>query len=607
MKVHVNVRVAAEGKQQTPAGPSYAVDVVLAPGETVGSLKERLAEAEAVPFPSRCLLLGGEALADERVLLDCGVKDSDALDFVIQASTETLVAQLVELLQKRDVSCDELGLMYSYKFGGSISQALKLLGLESSLQDFLAKQPSSGIAVCSGVASLQQRAGTGLRSFSVAAEAEQLLRSTPTGSMEIKELCIKFASKFGVSLTSVAGVRPADFFAREASLFTMPRPGYVCLKGRAPPPEGSVAAPAGPDEDVDLPPGLERPPGLDANAPVFQPMCAAQAPPPKPAVCRWFLKGECWEGDRCKLSHTVEAASGQDDSKYMELHEKIFSRRSDAGASQALDEVIRVLQEAVFFRVDRVARGGPLEKGTAISGPAGVHAEVVFFLPAIPAKSRDRWMTPLLRAVGGTLAEKLEGKHGIEGVRATDDSVRLRVAPQGVGGAPPLVVDLRFSPAFGSRAEAVEAQAQKLNSPHTRRLYSASFVEERVQFVARQPDAVKVTIRLLKWWRDQQEWSSRFTHPPDEVLEVLAAYSAAQTKPADQRSAVANVMSLFSRFDELRVVWSDLYTKDDVWKPLLKQRPLLMDPVNPYSNIADLQVFDGRELSAAAKTTHFFW
>ncbi|CAK0886628.1 unnamed protein product, partial [Prorocentrum cordatum] len=134
------------------------------------------------------------------------------------------------------------------------------------------------------------------------------------------------------------------------------------------------------------------------------------------------------------------------------------------------------------------------------------------------------------------------------------------------------------------------------------RLYSASFVEERVQFVARQPDAVKVTIRLLKWWRDQQEWSSRFTHPPDEVLEVLAAYSAAQTKPADQRSAVANVMSLFSRFDELRVVWSDLYTKDDVWKPLLKQRPLLMDPVNPYSNIADLQVFDGRELSAAAKT-----
>ncbi|CAK0886142.1 unnamed protein product, partial [Prorocentrum cordatum] len=56
-------------------------------------------------------------------------------------------------------------------------------------------------------------------------QAEQLLRSTPTGSMEIKELCIKFASKFGVSLTSVAGVRPADFFAREASLFTMPRPG----------------------------------------------------------------------------------------------------------------------------------------------------------------------------------------------------------------------------------------------------------------------------------------------------------------------------------------------------------------------------------------------
>lgn len=603
MKVHVNVRVAAEGKQ-APAGPSYAADVLLADGETAGSLKERLAEAEAVPFPSRSLLLGGEALADERVLLDCGVKDSDTLDFVIQASTETLVAQLVQLLQKRDVSCDELGLMYSYNCGASISQALKLLGFEGSLQDFLAKQQSSGITVCSGVASLK-RGGTGLRSFSVAAEAEQLLRSSPTGSMEIKELCIKFASKFGVSLTSVAGVRPADFFARETSLFTIPCPGYVCLKGKTLEGPDAAADTAG---DVDLPPGLERPPGLDANAPAFQPMGLAQAPPPKPAVCKWFLKGECWEGDRCKLSHTVEAASGQDDTKYLELHEKICSRHSDAGASEALDEVIRVLQEALFLNVDRIARGGSLEKGTAVSGPAGIHAEVVFFLRALPAKSRDRWMAPLLRAVGGTLAEKLEGEHGIEGVRATDESVRLRVAPKGAAGsAPPLVVDLLFSPAFGSRAEALQAQAQKLNSPHTRRLFSSSFVEERVQFVARQPDTVKVTIRLLKWWRDQQEWSSKFTHPPDEVLEVLAAYSAAQTKPADQRTAVANVMSLFSRFEELRVVWSDLYTKDDVWKPLLKQRPLLMDPVNPYANIADVQVFDGRELSVAAKTTHFFW
>ena len=45
----------------------------------------------------------------------------------------------------------------------------------------------------------------------------------------------------------------------------------------------------------------------------------------------------------------------------------------------------------------------------------------------------------------------------------------------------------------------------------------------------------------------------------------------------------------------------------DVWSPLMMQRPLLMDPVNPFSNIVDPQDFDSRELTQFASTTHFFW
>ena len=44
---------------------------------------------------------------------------------------------------------------------------------------------------------------------------------------------------------------------------------------------------------------------------------------------------------------------------------------------------------------------------------------------------------------------------------------------------------------------------------------------------------------------------------------------------------VANCMSLLSRFDQLRVVWSNYYDPSDVWSPLMLQKPLLMDPVNP--------------------------
>jgi len=116
-----------------------------------------------------------------------------------------------------------------------------------------------------------------------------------------------------------------------------------------------------------------------------------------------------------------------------------------------------------------------------------------------------------------------------------------------------------------------------------------------------------MTMRLLKWWRDQQSWSNARSCPKDEILELMAVYSAVQTKPTDQRMAIANVMSLLSRFNEMRIVWSNFYSKDDVWTPLLRQRPLLMDPTNPFVNVADPQTFDATELIELARTTHFFW
>merc|ERR1719487_526010 len=145
--------------------------------------------------------------------------------------------------------------------------------------------------------------------------------------------------------------------------------------------------------------------------------------------------------------------------------------------------------------------------------------------------------------------------------------------------------------------EAVRAAEE----PATRRLLRASLAKERVQFIAKQPGQVKVTMRLLKWWRDQQQWSSAFARPSDDILELLAVYSAVQSKPADQHAAIANVMSLLARFEELRIVWSNYYDKADIWPALLHQKPLLMDPTNPYANVADPQTFDAQELMAKAQ------
>jgi len=201
----------------------------------------------------------------------------------------------------------------------------------------------------------------------------------------------------------------------------------------------------------------------------------------------------------------------------------------------------------------------------------------------------------MLKSVTNILTEHLGSK--VEEIQIVEDTVQVRVKD--------FSVDVRFSPVFDSFAATIETMGEE--RPNARKFYLPSLAKERVQFISRQPPQVKMTMRLLKWWRDQQSWSNARSCPKDEILELMAVYSAVQTKPTDQRMAIANVMSLLSRFNEMRIVWSNFYSKDDVWTPLLRQRPLLMDPTNPFVNVADPQTFDASELIELARTTHFFW
>ena len=66
-----------------------------------------------------------------KTLSEYGVAASDALDFVLEATEESIVKQLVELLKTRDLTCDELGLLYCYKHGVSTNQALKTIGIDA--------------------------------------------------------------------------------------------------------------------------------------------------------------------------------------------------------------------------------------------------------------------------------------------------------------------------------------------------------------------------------------------------------------------------------------------------------------------------------------------
>jgi len=545
MKVHVNVTVKANVAENT------ILDMTIVSTDTVSTLKDRIASLQLIPQGDHVIKVGDEVLEDSKTMEESGIADEACLQFEVNASDTIFLAQLTELLQARDLSPDELGLLYCYKHGVSINQGLKLIGFDGKFVDFLSSQKP--FIVDQGRVSLH-RDDTALKPFSVADEIAQLLKNSG-GSMDVKDLTSKFVQKFNVSMMSITGMKPVEFFSKHRNLFSVSG-RMVCLKGAE-----SVRPAVAP---------------WDSNKEQKLAM-----PPPG-------LESECVTGET-ETEHV-------ENQQYLDLHNRICGRSFNSKIAQTLSDIVDVVTKTTFLSVEKVVKGGSIAKGSAITGISD--AEIVFFVRGVPQVRHDKWLPPLLRATCRILSEHLGSDSGVDGLSVTEDSVHMKV--KGI-----ITVDLRFSPVFETFSKVIQTIGSQ--GPEVRKHYTSSLVQERTQFIAKQPGHVKVTIRLLKWWRDQQEWSSKLLRPADEILELLAVYSAVQSKPADQRIAVANVMLLLSQFNDLQIVWSNYYSKDDVWSPLLRQRPLLMDPTNPFVNIADAQFFDAREMMKLAQTTRFFW
>jgi hypothetical protein len=482
MKVKVSVKVATNLNSQVVG---QTVDLFAKEGDSVQALKAKIMESQMIAFREQDLILNGKILAEAKSLTECGISDGTEVELSVRTSEESLVDSLQELLQARDLSLEELCLLYCYKHGVSINQVLQSIGTQERFSNFVSRH-----------------------------------------------------SVFSCKAGRISLSKDAKTSVKEDNPPVAPRSTI------APPPWRSVAKPTSTE--------VSPPAAVDAS-----------------------------NGNSCA---------------YLELHTKISGRAFSSKATQALNEITTTVSEKLFLNIDHVVGGGSVGRGTVIGG--ATDAELVFFLKDLPVAGQLRWLPALHKAVVGVLNEHLGASHGVENVHATPDSVKLSV--RGV-----VAVDLKFVPVFESYANTLKFLAQE--GPETRKKLGAALLKERTNFISKQPGQVKVTMRLLKWWRDQQQWSRAMSRPSDDLLELLTVYSATQSKPQDQQSAVGNVLALMTRFDELCITWTNFYKKTDIWEPLANQRPLVMDPVNPYLNLADPQAFDPRDMMSFASSTRFFW
>jgi len=558
MKVQVNLKTA--GSESTSK-----FEMNVSATDLVGSVKEKVAASQLIAFPEHHLAVKGSKMEEGKKLSEYGVTAGGELDFVLEATEKSVVKQLSELLQSRDLTCDELGLLYCYKHGVSTNQALKTIGIDMKLADFVKEQKAF---VVEGKKVSLVRSDTALKPMSVAQQLEGILREQgPT--MDITTLCSKFIQKFHVSVASIVQMRPVEFIQQEKEKFAMIGDGLVTLK------EFEARESAKVSTSQTRTTTRSRSPGFVKS----EPQAAVRSR----------------SGERPRPRVALSQQKAENEEMYQELHTKISSRSFNSRVAQALSTIKELVETKLFLNVVEVVKGGSVGKGTAITDCED--AELVFFVKGLPTEGHKKWMPSLLRSVEAVLSANLSSDE-VSDIETTEASVRVNVRNQ-------VTVDLKFSPAFDSYAKTV--QALGASGPDARKSFEASFVKERTQFVAKQPGNVKVTIRLMKWWRDQQAWSCALTRPSDYVIELISIYAYQQCGKLTQSQMIANCMSIFSRFDQLRVMWSNYYDQKDVWSPLMMQRPLLMDPVNPFSNIVDPQDFDARELTAFASTTHFFW
>ncbi|CAE7885220.1 benK [Symbiodinium microadriaticum] len=241
----------------------------------------------------------------------------------------------------------------------------------------------------------------------------------------------------------------------------------------------------------------------------------------------------------------ARCATGDLNQRYLKLDTQISRCKLVKDAAVALEEVCQSARGSPLS-VGRSISLGSVGRGTAIEG--SVDAQALLLIKGMSATDRQKWLPPLLPSLAAALSQDLGEKAQVS---VMDEAVHVHIA----GVSVEVVVDAVGGPLA-------------LAADRSARLFD------------KLPTAVKVTMRLVKWWRNQQPWSSDEERPSDLLLEHIVA-STTSPAPVDQVAAVSAALTALASFDQLSVV----------------------DPMDPTVKLGDSDYFKHQQLVQLATTS----
>lgn len=616
MKVQVNVK--------TLAGDLVKLDLVVEPTDTVTEIKRRIAQVEPNPFPATRLSVGDAIMQDADTVED-RVADGSVLDFEADVSETAVADQLDEMLAASgSMAVDELAMMYSFKHGMPVGSVLHVFGHGDTLATFL-ERFGKRFAVASGKVSREAKMGTKLtrkplglipedsvlQVLTVAIVIEVhatcgAFRRPPfdlkvpvsdSGASARRRICEASQVPFGDSeLLKDGSVLPNDVAIIESGVH---EGDMLVFSVRASEQElsndlaGLVRGFGGAASQVDL----ENAYCLSRGASTKQALELLGWEEPLASFLQrqeaFAVKGgsvRLVEGD----GFCGATSCSQANSKCLEISRGLLDDQAIKKLASDLAALGGIIADTSFLDIDRVVSAGAVAKGLSISGDIG--AELVVFVNGLEVADWARCLPGIAASFAAVAGETLVGSMGIETAQCVGSVVVLRTS--GALGE----VLVRFSPAYASYGDALAAMRTQPAAMH-HESGAASLSPQDVRFVAKQPAGVKATIRLMRWWRAQQQWSSARAKPTDALLELVVVYCALQMAPADLATALEDVCDMIAHLDDVAMSWpasKRSYATCELSQTVCDQRPLLLSPVNPLVNLLSADAFDCSEVAQRA-------
>jgi 2'-5'-oligoadenylate synthetase len=268
-------------------------------------------------------------------------------------------------------------------------------------------------------------------------------------------------------------------------------------------------------------------------------------------------------------------------------------------ARNVVNKVINALQECPYISVDRCCVSGSFGKGTSV-----VNFDidlVVFVNDASPPfegviHKLETYMPKVLPAVEIEKTTRFSLQFILDGYE-----VDLLPAQN--------LVSAAITPNPSEEQYQTTLEKMKKLPTSDRAYWSGAIAESIVRFMKDQQSFVNAAVRICKLWKKTCRVTSA-AFPSwfcSYLIEVMAVDAARQelTKNPSPASLVAVLESFLKGLSSpqtLRVIILDKYEEDDIPVEILRRRPLVLDPANPYNNIVS-QVRDWTTIQLLAHDT----